>query len=83
MSYGVKAFPTDHYDRKCEAVKSFRNIEDMWKWVLEFLSVGNRKVIIYERSPPRRWRGMRRTTIRKIAELTKPCEVPEYFRRQP
>lgn len=79
MAYGVKAYRTDHYDKSDEQVRVFRRVEVMWAWVFNYLTPGNRKVIVTEHSRPHRWRGYRATTVRKLGEFTEPEQVPEAF----
>lgn len=56
MAYEVKAYTTDKYDHDSSGV--FRDLEDVLRWAVEFLSLGGRKVIVYSHEKRRHWRSL-------------------------
>lgn len=73
--YFARGYRVDRYDRQSEMMLGFKDADAMWKWCREFLAEGNRKVEAFARRPSV-WRGMRKTTIRKIGVFSCADELP-------
>lgn len=79
--YTIKAYPTTAYNQHETIHKDFKDLRKMWNWCKEYLSGGNRKVIVHRvdrKYSWGSWRNRRPEHVKKIGIFTRVEEIPSF-----
>lgn len=78
--YTTQAYRTDHYNQRETEFKEFHDLQKMWNYCKEFLSLGNRCVVVHRTDKRWKW-GMNRDrphkSVKKIGVFRTVEELPQ------